>query len=212
MRNGIIVGVLLTASVNAGLGQTAKFVSESKILNIEDYGAFGDGVTLNTEALQKTIDACHAAGGGVVWVPAGDFVIGTVHLKSHVTLSLDYGASLLGSQDWADYPTDTLRRAREGQSECLLYAEDATNIRLEGLGVIDGRGTPEAFPKRRPGGRGDRRPRLLRFEGCENLTFSGLTIRARLSGDCTWSTARIFTLMRSLSVSLIMVLTMTGSI
>ena len=177
MKNGIIVGVLLSALVNTGLGQTAKSVSESEVLNIKDYGAVGDGVTLNTEALQKTIDACHAAGGGVVWVPAGDFVIGTVHLKSHVTLSLDYGASLLGSQDWADYPTDKLRRAREGQSECLLYAEDATNIRLEGLGVIDGRGTPEAFPKRRPGVRGDRRPRLLRFEGCENLTFSGLTYK-----------------------------------
>ena len=47
-----------------------------------------------------------------------------------------------GSQNQADYPTDNLRRAREGQSECLLYAEDATNIRCEGLGVIDGRGTP----------------------------------------------------------------------
>ena len=56
-------------------------------------------------------------------------------------------------------------------------AEDATDIRLEGLGVIDGRGTPEAFPKRRPGHRGDRRPRLLRFERCENLTFSGLTYK-----------------------------------
>ena len=132
----------------------------------------------NTEAIQKTIDACHAAGGGMVLVPAGDFVTGTLHLKSHITLSLDYGASLLGSQNQADYPTDKLRRAREGQSECLLYAEDATDIRLEGLGVIDGRGTPEAFPETPAGrGGGDRRPRLLRFEGCENLTFSGLTYK-----------------------------------
>ncbi|QEG43554.1 glycoside hydrolase family 28 protein [Roseimaritima ulvae] len=148
---------------------------KSNIFNIKTYGAVGDGVTLNTEALQKTIDACHAAGGGTVWVPAGEFVIGTIHLKSHVTLSLDYGASLLGSLDWNDYPTDSLRNAREGQEECLLYAEDATDIRIEGLGLIDGRGTPETFPKRRPGVRGDRRPRLLRFESCKNLTFSGLT-------------------------------------
>ena len=128
--------------------------TSNKVFNIKSFGAIGDGVAMDTEAMQKTIDACHEAGGGVVWIPAGDFVIGTIHLKSHVTLSLDYGASLLGSQNQADYPTEKLRRAREGQSECLLYAEDATNIRLEGLGVIDGRGTPEAFPKRR--GRGGR--------------------------------------------------------
>lgn len=152
-------------------------MTSNKVFNITSFGAIGDGVAMDTEAIQKTIDACHAAGGGVVRVPAGDFVIGTLHLKSHVTLSLDYGASLLGSQNQADYPTDNLRRAREGQSECLLYAEDATDIRLEGLGVIDGRGTPEAFPKRRGRGGRDTRPRLLRFESCENVTFSGLTYR-----------------------------------
>ncbi|HUT11735.1 MAG TPA: glycosyl hydrolase family 28 protein, partial [Thermoguttaceae bacterium] len=81
------------------------------------------------------------------------------------------------SQDMKDYPIDKLRPAREGNSECLLYAEDATNIRLEGLGVIDGRGTPESFPRRSgPGGK-DNRPRLIRFENCENVTFSGLTYK-----------------------------------
>jgi polygalacturonase len=172
----ILVGLLVFAVLSMGSSVCAE-TNKAKIFNIKIYGAIGDGVALNTEAIQKTIDACHAAGGGMVWVPAGDFVTGTLHLKSHITLSLDYGASLLGSQNLEDYPTDNLRRAREGQSECLLYAEDATNIRLEGLGVIDGRGTPEAFPKRRGRGGRDSRPRLLRFERCENVTFSGLTYR-----------------------------------
>lgn len=145
--------------------------------NIKDYGAVGDGETLNTKAIQRAIDACSAAGGGKVWIPTGRFVIGTVQVKSNVTVSLDYGAALLGSQNKKDYPTENLRPAREGNSECLLYAEDATNIRLEGIGVIDGRGQPEFFPKRAgPGGRDDR-PRLIRFENCENLTFSGLTYK-----------------------------------
>ena len=171
-----MISSLLQVSVILGLASVAGAeIAKPKTFNIKSYGAVGDGETMDTEAIQKTIDTCHAAGGGTVWVPAGDYVTGTIHLKSNITLSLDYGASLLGSQNWADYPTDGLRGAREGQSECLLYAEDATHIRLEGLGVIDGRGTPEAFPKRRPGVRGDRRPRLLRFEGCENLAFSGLT-------------------------------------
>jgi polygalacturonase len=76
-----------------------------------------------------------------------------------------------------DYPIDKLRPAREGNAECLLYAEDATNIRFEGLGVIDGRGNPEVFPRfAGPGGQ-DNRPRLIRFENCERLTFSGLTYK-----------------------------------
>lgn len=145
--------------------------------NIKDYGAVGDGETLNTQAVQHAIDTCSEAGGGTVWIPAGRFVIGTVEIKSDVTLSLDHGAALLGSQNKKDYPIENLRPAREGNSECLLYAVDATNIRFEGLGVIDGRGTPEAFPKRAgPSGRDDR-PRLVRFENCRNLTFSGLTYK-----------------------------------
>lgn len=160
--------MVITASVSFSLGAD---------VNIKDYGAVGDGVTLNTVAVQKAIDHCSKHGGGVIRVPPGNFVIGTVRIKSHVTLSFDFGAHLLGSQDMKDYPTDKLRPAREGNSECLLYAEDASHIRFEGLGVIDGRGSRKAFPKRSgPGGR-DNRPRLIRFENCRNLTFSGLTYK-----------------------------------
>jgi polygalacturonase len=151
--------------------------NEEKIFNVKEYGAIADGITKNTEAIQKAIDACTDAGGGKVRIPAGSFVIGTIQIKSNVTLSLDYGAELLGSQDINDYPIDNLSPAREGQSQCLFYAKDATNIRFEGLGTIDGRGTHVAFPKRRPGQRGDNRPRLIRFEDCENLTFSGVTFK-----------------------------------
>ncbi|MGJ8653100.1 MAG: glycoside hydrolase family 28 protein [Opitutaceae bacterium] len=149
----------------------------TQLFNVREYGAAGDGVTLDTKAIQSTIDACTEAGGGKVWVPAGQYVIGTVEIKSKVTLSLDYGAELWGSQNRQDYPIDQLRPSREGQSQCLLYAEDATNIRLEGLGVIDGRGHPEFFPRKAgPGGRDDR-PRLIRFENCKQVVFSGLTYK-----------------------------------
>ena len=149
----------------------------TRLFNVRESGAVGDGKTLNTSAIQTAIDTCHQSGGGTVWVPAGRFVIGTVHLKSNVTLSLDHGAEILGSQDLKDYPIDKLRPSREGNSQCLIYAEDAKNVRLEGLGVIDGRGQPDFFPRNAgPGGR-DNRPRLIRFENCEKVTFSGLTYK-----------------------------------
>ncbi len=163
---------------NHALVAAASKANEAQRFNIKEYGAIGDGVAMDTEAVQKTIDACHEAGGGVVWVPAGDFQIGTIILKSNVTLSLDYGANLLGSTNATDYPTDKLSRPREGDAYCLIYAENAQNITIEGLGVIDGRGTHENFPRNRRGGRNSGiRPRLMRLESCENLTFSGVTYK-----------------------------------
>ena len=178
MKIVVFASVLLSALVNTGLGQTAKPVPASSVFSIRNYGAVGDGVAMETEAVQKTIDACHDAGGGVVRVPAGDFQIGTIILKSNVTLSLDYGASLLGSTNVADYPTDNLSKPREGAAHCLIYAENAKNITIEGLGVIDGRGTHENFPRNRRGGKNSGiRPRLMRLESCEDLTFSGVTYK-----------------------------------
>jgi polygalacturonase len=149
--------------------------NEEKIFNVKEYGAVADGVTKDTEAIQKAIDACTLAGGGTVWIPAGDYVIAPIHIKSNVKMSLDYGATLLGSQDLEDYTINNMIPSREGNSECLIYAANATNITLEGLGTIDGRGTPDVFPKNSGKNKKDNRPRLLRFENCKNVTFSGLT-------------------------------------
>ncbi|TWU56299.1 glycoside hydrolase family 28 protein [Rubripirellula reticaptiva] len=163
---------------NQALVAAASKASEAKVFSIRSFGAVGDGVAMDTNAVQETIDACHDSGGGVVRVPAGDFQIGTIILKSDVTLSLDYGASLLGSTNAADYPTDNLSRPREGDAHCLIYAENAKNITIEGLGVIDGRGTHENFPRNRKGGKNSGvRPRLMRMERCENITFSGVTYK-----------------------------------
>ncbi len=169
-----MIGAFGSLSLSVGGNE----VGQSRVFNIKSYGAVGDGIAVETKAVQATIDACHRAGGGVVRVPAGDFQIGTIHLKSNVTLSFDYGARLLGSTNLADYPTEDLDDPREGGPHCLFYAKDASNITIEGLGVIDGRGTPEFFPRNRSGGRNRGiRPRLLRMVNCEKLTFSGVTYK-----------------------------------
>ncbi|HER07374.1 MAG TPA: glycoside hydrolase family 28 protein, partial [Bacteroides sp.] len=73
---------------------------------ITSYGAKGDGSTISTTSIQHAIDACHEAGGGRVIVPAGEFVTGTMVLKSNVELHLQQGARLVGSLDTADYRVD----------------------------------------------------------------------------------------------------------
>ena len=82
---------------------TAAEPAGTRTYNIRDFGAKGDGKTLDTAALQAAIDACTRDGGGTVLVPSGTFVIGTTELKSNVTLHLAASAILLGSGDGKDY-------------------------------------------------------------------------------------------------------------
>ena len=73
-------------------------------ISIRDYGAKGDGVTLDTGAIQAAIDACTAVGGGTVYLPPGEYLSGTITLKDNVTLHVGPNARLLGSKSLADYP------------------------------------------------------------------------------------------------------------
>jgi len=59
---------------------------QAQTFNITNYGAVGDGTTLNTQSVQKAIDACFKAGGGKVIIPTGVFLIGTIYLKSNINL------------------------------------------------------------------------------------------------------------------------------
>ncbi len=52
--------------------------------NIRDYGAAGDGTTLDSPAIQKAIDACAKNGGGTVFIPTGKYLCGTMHMRSHI--------------------------------------------------------------------------------------------------------------------------------
>jgi len=172
MKN-LLLSLSLLALVSTLNGQNA---NPANVYNVKSFGAIGDSITMDTKAIQAAINACTEKGGGTVWVPAGKYHIGTIKLKSNVTLSLDYGAYLLGSQDIADYDTD-LPKAREGNAECLIFAKHATNITIEGLGVINGRGTHIAFPRMQENRKRLPRPRLMRMENCSNLTFSGVTFK-----------------------------------
>ncbi len=76
-----------------------------RIFSANAYGAVADGVTNSTQAIQKAIDACAKAGGGIVSFKSGTYVTGAIFLKSNVHLRIDQGVTLLGSQEDADYPS-----------------------------------------------------------------------------------------------------------
>ncbi|MBV9988598.1 MAG: right-handed parallel beta-helix repeat-containing protein [Chitinophagaceae bacterium] len=152
-------------------------------ISILKNGAVGDGLTLNTVAIQKTIDEVNRQGGGKVIFPAGSFLSGTIVLKDNVTLHFDKNAVLLGSSDVNEYRnidpfTDGLGI---DVGWALLVAVDAKNIGIEGEGIINGQGSKlkdqQVLTDTRPESqRWGRRPFLLRIVRCENVTVSGIAL------------------------------------
>ena len=107
--------------------------SQSSEFRIVDNGAVGDGKTINTGAIQKSLDLCAQHGGGKVIVPAGVYVTGTLQLRSNIELEIQSGGVLKGSARLEDYSLN-------GRTVGLLYAQDVRNVSITGQGVIDGNG------------------------------------------------------------------------
>jgi len=151
--------------------------------DITNYGAVGDGKTLNTLAIQKAIDACYSSGGGKVIFPAGIYLSGTIELKDNVTLHLKKDARLLGSTDIEQYRN--LDPFTEGLGIDVGWAfvvgVDKKNIGIEGEGVIDGQGSKlkaeHILKDTRPEGqRWGRRPFLLRIVRCTGVRVKDITL------------------------------------
>ncbi|MEM9929278.1 MAG: glycosyl hydrolase family 28 protein, partial [Bacteroidota bacterium] len=121
------------------------------VWNISDYGAIGDGETLNTVAIQATIDACATTGGGKVLLKEGTFLSGTIILKDGVNLHVAEGATLMASENFYDFQTIDPFIDATGQQRgmCLIGAVDAQNISITGAGLIDGRGEQFTYDKTR---------------------------------------------------------------
>lgn len=162
--------------------------SAPAIFNVKDYGATGRNGQNATVAIQRAIDACAQAGGGKVYLPPGQYVSGTLHLRSHVRFYIDAGATLFASKAEADFP-----------KPALFYGEDLQNVSIEGQGEIDGqaeyiwkrndlndfyirdnmlaaqangvplmRSFPEGYPTRKV------YPHLIQMIRCKDLEITGL--------------------------------------
>jgi len=104
---------------------------------VTEFGAHGDGKTLDTAAIQAAIDACANQGGGTVSLPAGTYLSGTLELKSHLVLRLEPGAVLRGSSELKDYRDNGFKHNEMGKTTSLIFAIDQSDIRITGGGVID---------------------------------------------------------------------------
>lgn len=132
--------------------------------NVRDYGAVGNKTTIDTGAIQKAIDACAAGGGGTVLFPPGDYLSGTLALRSRVTLHLSAGATLWGSRNYADF-----------NPPHLLYANGAEFIGIEGRGTINGQGDSYWEANFKP--RRDRPSPLIELVNCRDVQIRDVAIR-----------------------------------
>jgi hypothetical protein len=121
--------------------------------DVRQYGTSGDGTAKDTRAIQSAIDAA-GKNGGVVYLPPGKYLSGTLRLKNHVTVYLDAGTTLLSSPDKDDFdPYEKLDFKSYSDDEttdfhyALLRGQDVEHVSVIGPGTIDGNRTKRGGPK-----------------------------------------------------------------
>ena len=148
------------------------------VYNVRDYGAKADGITNDAPAINKTIDACNAAGGGTVFVPTGIYGSGSIQLKSNVTLALDKGAVLKAlpgvMNSWEPNPNDKglMDSAYYHWQASLIWGENLMNVRIFGPGTLDGTALTRSSKVKQ--GTGDKG---IALKLCENIEIRNLNIR-----------------------------------
>lgn len=171
----IVLATLLTIALTAATA--AEF-------NVREHGAKGDGVTLDTAAIQKALDACGKVGGGTVHFPAGTYLSKPLTLRTKTTVQLDEHAILLATTNHADFmkvPGDWLKASSGGDFVPLLTGKDLADLTITGKGVIDGNGAvwwEEAEKARQKvSGYTLPRPNLFTLQRCKNVRLVDITLR-----------------------------------
>jgi len=145
----------------------------------EDYG-YEPG-TVGTRAIQQAIDAA-AENGGTVRLENGEYLSGTLVLRSGVCLYIGPGACLKASTDLRDFPEMhakrlTVQDTSMGMHQSLVFAEDCEHVALCGEGVLDGQGSPDNFPGEETAQGTPGRPFMIRMIDCRDVLVSGLTMK-----------------------------------
>jgi len=142
-------GLLTGATKHAALGSLGD-EGRLPLWLPQDFGAAGDGIRLDSPAINAAIERAASLGGGVVYLRPGTYLSGTVILKSKVTLYLEAGAMLLGATDVSKYtPQPGPGEDDDANQRHLVYARDVEDVTIAGAGVIDGQGKTFWVPTHR---------------------------------------------------------------
>lgn len=148
------------------------------LISLDDYHPAADGETPDTLCFQRALDDVASRGGGMLYIPPGPYLIGSLALPANLTLHLAAGATLIASSRPEDY-THQAQSQAECSSRVLLYASHKKNITIEGKGRIDGNAA--AWFAAEADNQGYRlplpeRPRILVLEACRQITLQDFTI------------------------------------
>jgi polygalacturonase len=180
-------------------GHAAVSSPSFSLFNVRNFGAAGDGKTLDTAAVNRAIDAAAAAGGGIVIFPAGSYLCFSIHLKSNVQLHLYQGSAIVaadsplpseqtgyrsGTYDAAEPKTAWDEFQDYGHNHwhnSLLWGEDIHDIAITGPGLIWGKGLSDGRSKKDQGGAfvaeqpgvGNK---AIALKNCRNVIFRDFSI------------------------------------
>jgi polygalacturonase len=161
--------ILLSSSLLADAPQ-------AKVFDVRQYGAKGDGKTLDTEAIQKALDECGAA-GGTVRFPAGTYLTKPITLRTKTTVQLDAGALLKATDDRTDFEIS----GKTNSFVPFIGGKGLQDVTITGQGIIDGSGAkwwgPAEEARQKKPGYTLPRPNLIVLTGCNNLRVENITIQ-----------------------------------
>jgi len=170
-----LAGVVMAGSLTAALAVP--------VFDVREFGAKGDGRTLDTATLQKALDECGRAGGGIVQLPPGDYYSQPLTIRTRTTLMIQAGATLRASTNYADYlstPGDW-RKMSSRDFVPFLSGKDLEDVTLGGAGTIEGSGAvwwAEAeLARQRQSGYTLPRPNLIVLTRVKNLVVRDLTLQ-----------------------------------
>jgi polygalacturonase len=169
-----LVSSLLLATARAGAAESSGLPT---VFNVRQTGATGDGKTLDTAAIQKALDDCGSAGGGIVEFPAGKYLSQPIVLHSRTTLQIDAGAVLQATDARADFENPQ----KTNTFKPFISGTNLQDVVIQGPGTIDGAGGrwwgPAEEARRKHPGYVLPRPCLIVLSNCTDVRVQDITLQ-----------------------------------